>query len=46
LLARVEWVQYSDELIPDIAGRWRPEPIQIGNHVPPEHFLVLVLMRD
>ncbi|WP_169566254.1 Fic family protein [Microbacterium luticocti] len=49
---------YSDELIRDfhreiigdliqeIAGQWRREPVQIGNHVPPEHFLVPMLMRD
>lgn len=34
------------DLIPDIAGHWRLGPVQIGNHVPPEHFLVPMLMRD
>ncbi|MFV0461187.1 MAG: Fic family protein [Actinomycetales bacterium] len=34
------------DLIPEIAGQWRREPVKIGNHVPPEHFLVPILMRD
>ncbi|GAB3609451.1 hypothetical protein GCM10027414_15760 [Humibacter ginsengiterrae] len=33
-------------LLPEIAGRWRREPVQIGNHVAPENFLVPMLMRD
>lgn len=33
-------------LIPDIAGCWRLEPVQIRNHVAPEHYLVPMLMRD
>nr|WP_306270155.1 Fic family protein [Ornithinimicrobium sp. HY1793] len=33
-------------LIPDIAGQWRRELVQIGNHIPPEHFLVPILMRE
>ncbi len=34
------------DLIPEIAGQWRREPVQIGNHIAPEHFLVPMLMRD
>lgn len=34
------------EVVPDLAGRWRTEPVQIGNHVPPEHYLVPMLMRE
>ena len=34
------------EVIPAIAGRWRGEPVQVGSHVPPEHFHLPVRMRE
>lgn len=34
------------ELLPDIAGEWRREPVQIGHHVPADWFQVPMLMRD
>lgn len=34
------------ELLPDIAGEWRREPLQIGHHVPADWFQVPMLMRD
>jgi len=34
------------ELLPEIAGEWRRESVQIGHHVPPDWFKVPVLMRD
>lgn len=34
------------ELLPDIAGQWRREPVQIGHHVPADWFQVPMLMRD
>jgi len=34
------------ELLPDIAGKWRREPVQIGHHVPADWFQVPLLMRD
>jgi CRISPR-associated endonuclease/helicase Cas3 len=33
-------------LMPDIAGRWRSEGVQVGHHVPPEPYLVPLRMRD
>jgi fido (protein-threonine AMPylation protein) len=33
-------------VLPDIAGQWRKESVQVGQHVPPEHFLVPMRMRD
>lgn len=34
------------DLLPDLAGQWRREPVQIGHHVPPEWFEVPMRMRD
>lgn len=33
-------------IIPEIAGRWRTEQVQVGVHVPPESFMVPMRMRD
>ena len=33
-------------VLPDIAGRWRTEQVQVGQHVPPEHYLVPMRMRE
>ncbi len=34
------------EVLPEIAGKWRLEPVQVGNHVPPESFEIPMLMRE
>ena len=34
------------ELLPDIAGEWRRERVQIGHQVPADRFQVPMLMRD
>jgi len=34
------------DLVPDIAGAWRTEPVQIGAHEPPPHWQVPILMRE
>ncbi|MCY7411990.1 MAG: Fic family protein, partial [Salinibacterium sp.] len=33
-------------LLPEIAGAWRKERVQIGHHVPPDWYRVPTLMRD
>lgn len=45
LIRRFHW-EITGDLIPNISGQWRLEPVQIGNHVPPEHFLVPMLTSD
>ncbi|TVS86046.1 Fic family protein [Mycobacterium helveticum] len=32
-------------IVPGIAGRWREEPVQVGNHLPPDHWNIDYLMR-
>jgi fido (protein-threonine AMPylation protein) len=34
------------DLMPDMAGRWRSEVVQVGHHVAPEPYLVSLRMRD
>lgn len=34
------------EVVPDIAGVWRTEQVQVGHYEPPEYFRVPVLMRE
>lgn len=33
-------------VLPQMAGAWRHEPVQVGNHIPPESFEIPMLMRD
>lgn len=35
-----------ENLIPDIAGRWRSRPVQVGNWLPPEPFEIPVLISE
>ncbi len=35
-----------ENLVPDIAGRWRVKEVQVGLHIPPPHWRVPVLMRE
>lgn len=34
------------EVMPDIAGKWRTIPVQVGNHLPPEPYEIPVLMTE
>ncbi len=33
-------------ILPEIAGQWRRERVQVGNHMPPESFEIPMLMRE
>ena len=35
-----------DELLPDMAGRWRTREVTVGSHNPPSYWRVPVLMRE
>jgi fido (protein-threonine AMPylation protein) len=37
---------FLDGICPPIAGRWRDGPVQVGNHIPPEHWHLDRLMRE
>ncbi|SDU84967.1 Fic family protein [Jiangella alkaliphila] len=45
-LAQEFHVEIIGSILPDIAGRWRRESVRVGMHVPPEHFLVPMRMRQ
>src|SRR6218665_3689692 len=38
--------EFIGVLLPDMAGEWRREPVQIGYHLPADWFQVPILMRD
>jgi fido (protein-threonine AMPylation protein) len=37
---------FLEPVVPSIAGVWRTKPVQVGSHLPPDHWYIDRLMRE